>query len=182
MQAKTRFPRAFVIAEVRLVHKLGLIILAAGFIATLPVRDAQATNWRGIIPTQSDKKDVITHLGKPKTETLDRMEFEDKTGKTEIFFYTTQDTTDLKLSPELAGRVLTVYFYPKRPQRYKLDQLAHKVVSVGHGMTINGEKMTSYDDGEHGISYHFKDPDTRVWRIVYYAPRSVFAKFRIEQK
>ena len=107
------------------------------------------------------------------------MEFETKSGKTVIFFYTEQDTQSLKLDPQLAGKVLTVYFYPSKPARYDLKVLAKKVVAVGRGVTIEGEPMTSYDDGEHGISYHFKRDDSHVWRIVYYAPRAEFAKYRL---
>ncbi|MGH9825339.1 MAG: hypothetical protein ACREDR_19080, partial [Blastocatellia bacterium] len=57
----------------------------------------KAANWHGIVPALSDKKIVVAQLGKPKTETVDRMEFEDKAGSTMIFFYTLQDTLDLKL-------------------------------------------------------------------------------------
>lgn len=151
-----------------------LLCLSLAFLTT-----ARAANWHGIVPAQSDKKIVVAQLGKPKTETVDRMEFEDKAGSTMIFFYTLQDTLDLKLSSQLAGKVLTVYYYPKKPRTYDLNKLAKQVVAVGHGVTIDGEKMTSYDDGEHGISYHFKNSDTHVWRIVYYAPRKVFARYKL---
>jgi hypothetical protein len=107
------------------------------------------------------------------------MEFAGKSGKAVIFFYTEQDTQSLKLDPQLAGKVLTIYYYPKRPGKYDLKALAKKVVAVGHGVTMEGEPMTSYDDGEHGISYHFKRDDQHVWRIVYYAPRAEFAKRRL---
>lgn len=107
------------------------------------------------------------------------MEFESKTGKTVIFFYTDADVESLKLDPQLAGKVLTIYYYPNRPAKYDLTALAKKVVAVGHGVTIEGELMTSYDDGEHGISYHFKRDDPHVWRIVYYAPQAEFARYRL---
>jgi len=107
------------------------------------------------------------------------MEFEARNGKTVIFFYTEQDTQSLKLDPRLAGKVLTIYYYPNKPARYDLKALAKKVVAVGHGVTMEGETMVSYDDGEHGISYHFKRDDPHVWRIVYYAPRAEFAKYRL---
>ena len=108
------------------------------------------------------------------------MEFEAKNGKTVVFFYTEQDTQSLKLDPNLAGKVLTIYYYPKNPAKYDLKALAKKVVAVGHGVTMEGEPMVSYDDGEHGISYHFKRDDPHVWRIVYYAPRAEFAKYRLK--
>ena len=107
------------------------------------------------------------------------MEFEGKNGKTVVFFYTEEDTRSLKLDPQLAGKVLTIYYYPRRPAKYDLKALSKKVVAVGHGVTMEGEPMTSYDDGEHGISYHFKRDDPHVWRIVYYAPRAEFAKYRL---
>lgn len=110
------------------------------------------------------------------------MEFSDRTGKSVVFFYTAADTSNLNLSPELAGKVLTIYFYPVRRARYDLKLLAHKVVAVGHGVNDQGEIMTSYDDGERGISYHFLKQETRVWRIVYYAPRAEFAKYKLPDK
>jgi len=139
---------------------------------------AQATPWRGVTPTRSDKRAVRARLGKPTFESQDRMEFEDRLGKSVVFFYTIEDTTNLSLTPQLAGKVLTIYFYPKRPAVYDRSKLAHKGITVGHGVTDEGELMTSYDDGEHGISYHFKKDETHVWRIVYYAPRAEFAKFK----
>ena len=108
------------------------------------------------------------------------MEFEGRNGKTVVFFYTEEDTESLKLDPRLAGKVLTIYYYPKRPAKYDLKALAKKVVAVGHGVTMEGEPMTSYDDGTHGISYHFKRDDPHVWRIVYYAPRDEFARYRLK--
>jgi hypothetical protein len=151
---------------------------AAVFFVVAP-QGSFAADWRGIVPARSNKDTVRSRLGKPTQEGPDRMEFETKSGKTVIFFYTEQDTQSLKLDPQLAGKVLTVYFYPRKPAKYDLKALAKKVVAVGHGVTMEGEPMTSYDDGEHGISYHFKRDDPHVWRIVYYAPRAEFAKYRL---
>ena len=119
-------------------------------------------------------------LGKPSYETTDRMEFNKRDGKIVIFFYTQADTQNLSLAPSLAGKVLTVYFYPGKPRSYDLDDLKKETRSVGRGVTSEGDTMTSYDDGERGISYDFRRNETKVWRIVYYAPRAEFAKFRLE--
>src|SRR5260370_965193 len=103
---------------------------------------AWAATWRGLVPTRSGKTAVRARLGKPIFDSKDRMEFEDRRGKAVVFFYTEKDTADLKLSPQLAGKVLTIYFYPKKPAVFDRAQLAHKVVSVGHGVTDQGELMT----------------------------------------
>src|SRR5262249_49140797 len=79
-----------------------------------------ATDWRGIAPARSSKDDVRSRLGKPTQEGPDRMEFETRDGKTVVFFYTEQDTQSLKLKPSLAGKVLTIYYYPKKPAKYDL--------------------------------------------------------------
>jgi|HubBroStandDraft_6_1064221.scaffolds.fasta_scaffold59015_3 hypothetical protein len=140
----------------------------------------QATDFRGIVPAHSGKDLVRAKLGKPTFESEDRMEFTDKSGKAVIFFYTAGDTAQLNLSPQLAGKVLTIYFYPIKRAKYDLKSLAHKVVAVGHGWNDQGEIMSSYDDGERGISYHFlQKDDARIWRIVYYAPRAEFAKYKL---
>lgn len=152
-----------------------------GIITILAV-SSMATDFRGITPAHSGKDLVKAKLGKPTYESEDRMEFSDRAGKSVVFFYTAADTSNLNLSPELAGKVLTIYFYPVRRARYDLKTLAHKVVAVGHGVNDQGEIMTSYDDGEHGISYHFLKDETRVWRIVYYAPRVEFAKYKLPDK
>ena len=155
---------------------LGCIAIAAAVITST------ATDFRGISPAKSGKAVVKARLGKPTFESEDRLEFTDRTGKYVVFFYTMGDTSNLNLSPELAGKVLTIYFYPAKRARYDLKSLAHKVVAVGRGVNDQGESMTSYDDGEHGISYHFLKDDTRVWRIVYYAPRAEFAKYKLPDK
>jgi hypothetical protein len=165
--------------KVEMIKVTGATLIISAFL--IFAADTQATPWRGVIPTRSGKAAVRARLGKPTFESQDRMEFEDRLGKSVVFFYTAQDTTDLNISPELAGKVLTIYFYPRKPAVFDRSKLAHKVVAVGHGVTDEGELMTSYDDGEHGISYHFKKDETRVWRIVYYAPRSEFAKFKTAQ-
>jgi hypothetical protein len=154
-------------------------LIGALSLASFAPRAVLGADWRGIIPARSGKETVKARLGKPSQEAPDRMEFENKSGKTTIFFYTEQDTQSLKLAPQLAGKVLTIYYYPKKPAKYDLKALAKKVVAVGHGVTMEGEPMTSYDDGEHGISYHFKRDDPHVWRLVYYAPRAEFAKYRL---
>ena len=141
---------------------------------------ANAARWHGISPLKSDKKSVRASLGKPSVETEDRMEFSRREGRVVIFFYTAGDTTELKLLPVLAGKVLSIYFYPKNPKEYDRDKLG-ALGRVGHGVTIEGEKMTSYDDGKRGISYHFVRDATTVWRIVYYAPASEFARYRLKE-
>jgi hypothetical protein len=142
------------------------------------VAPARGTPWRGVVPARSNKTAVRARLGKPTFEAEDRMEFVDRLGKSVVFFYTAEDTANLNLSPRLVGKVLTIYFYPKKPAVFDRSRLAHRVGSVGHGVTEEGELMTSYDDGERGISYHFKKDETRVWRTVYYAPRAEFAKLK----
>ena len=144
------------------------------------VETATAVGWRGIVPLHSDHKQVRLKLGKPSVEMEDRMEFNRRDGKVVVFFYTKADTQNLKLSPSLAGKVLTLYFYPVKPRAYDLTALKKQSRSVGRGVTSDGESMTSYDDGERGISYHFKKDDTRVWRIVYYAPRAEFAAYKVD--
>jgi len=155
---------------------LSIAALTFGLVSPTSVA---AADWRGITPARSAKEAVRQRLGKPTQEGPDRMEFEGKNGKTVVFFYTLQDTESQKMDPQLAGKVLTIYYYPKSRPKYDLAALAKKVVAVGHGVTMEGEPMLSYDDGEHGISYHFKRDDPRVWRIVYYAPRAEFAKYRL---
>jgi hypothetical protein len=142
---------------------------------------AAAMSWRGITPLVSDKQTVRARLGTPHLETHDRMEFTNKQGKVIIFFYTEEDVARFNLSSKLIGKVLTIYFYPRRPRSFNRADLVHKVISVGRGVTLDGEPMTSYDDGEHGISYQFKGDETRVWRIVYYGPRAKFAKFKLAE-
>jgi hypothetical protein len=127
-------------------------------------------------------KQVLARLGRPSLKGEDRLEFNKPQGKVTIFFYTEDDTSRGSLSPQLIGKVLTIYFYPRRPQTFDRAALAKTVVSVGHGVTEEGEVMSSYDDGVHGISYHFKRDETKVWRIVYYTPRSEFAKYILPQK
>ena len=117
----------------------------------------------------------------PSFETSDRLEFNKPDGKTVIFFYTEADTRNLKLSPLLAGRVLTIYHYPAKPREYDLTALKKKTRTVGRGVTSEGDAMTSYDDGERGISYHFKKDESKVWRVVYYGPRAEFARFKTEE-
>ena len=168
------------------VYKRAIFILELVVVLTIAssmtAMTATAAEWKGITPTRSDKADVTKKLGRPTLEMPDRMEFTTPSGKIVIFFYTQQDTVDLKLSPLLAGKVLTMYLYPRKRKTYNLKELAAKVVAVGHGVTMDGEKMASYDDGEHGISYHFKNDENRVWRIVYYAPRAEFAKYKLPDK
>ena len=108
------------------------------------------------------------------------MEFNKSDGKIVVFFYTQADTRNLSLVPSLAGKVLTIYFYPSKPRVYDLDDLKKKTRTVGRGVTSEGDAMTSYDDGERGISYHFRKNETKVWRVVYYAPRVEFARFKLE--
>lgn len=131
--------------------------------------------WRGIKPLRSDKQDVRRLLGQPKLELEDRMEFEGRFGRAVIFFYTEEDARRLELSPAIAGKVLLIYLYPRKPERNR-KEVARRLKAVGRGFTSEGEPMTSYDDGERGISYQFKGEDDRVWRIAYYAPRSEFEK------
>jgi hypothetical protein len=178
MQGRVANPRSPAIGAVArglapITSLLLSIFLSAGPVAAAP--------WRGVIPARSGKKQVVARLGKPSFQSEDRMEFSHTQGKATIFFYTEEDTTSRNLSSQLIGKVLTIYFYPKKPATFDRVQLAKTVVSVGHGVTEEGEIMTSYDDGEHGISYHFKKDETRVWRIVYYAPRAEFAKFMLPQ-
>jgi hypothetical protein len=163
------------------VRRLSALVLvgATAFVMETP---ALATDFRGITPTKSDKAAVKAKLGKPTLELEDRLEFSDKNGKEVVFFYTAADTAQLNLSPELAGKVLTIYFYPAKRAKYDLKALAHKGIVVGHGVTDQAELMTSYDDGENGISYHFIKDDPRIWRIVYYAPRAEFAKYQLPEK
>jgi hypothetical protein len=142
---------------------------------------ARAAPWRGVVPMKSDKKSVRAILGKPTVETEDRMEFNRREGHVVVFFYTAGDAAELKLLPAVAGRVLLVYVYPKVPREYDRDELAVKAGKVGRGVTIEGEPMTSYDDGKRGISYHFIRDATRVWRIAYYAPASQFARYKIKE-
>jgi len=154
-------------------------LFLAGLMVSILAPSASATVFRGITPAHSGKDLVRAKLGKPTFESEDRMEFTDRTGKSVVFFYTVGDTLQLNLSRELAGKVLTIYFYPAKPPRYDLKALAHKGLVVGHGWNDQGEQMTSYDDGERGISYHFLKNQNRVWRVVYYAPREDFAKFKL---
>ena len=143
--------------------------------------NALGVPWRGVVPLHSTKAQARAKLGKPTHETSDRMEFTTRDGKAVIFFYTTEDTQNLKLAPSLAGKVLTIYVYPKRPRSYDPAQLKKRTRTVGRGVTSEGETMVSYDDGERGISYHFKKEENKVWRIVYYAPRAEFARFKLEE-
>ena len=141
---------------------------------------ALALGWKGVTPLHATQAQVKTRLGKPSYETADRMEFNRPDGKAVIFFYTEADTKNLSLAPSLAGKVLTVYFYPAKPRKYDLAALKGKTRSVGRGATSDGDVMTSYDDGERGVSYHFKKNETSIWRIVYYAPRAEFARFNLK--
>jgi hypothetical protein len=77
---------------------------------------------------------------------------------------------------------LTHHLYPRKPRLFNRAALARQVVSIGCGVTLEGELMTSYDDGERGISYQFKKDERRIWRIVYYGPRAEFAKFKLAEK
>lgn len=143
---------------------------------------APAAEWRGIVPLYSEKKTVRATLGTPQFEMEDRMEFASKEGKVVIFFYTAEDTVTLKLSPALAGRVLTIYFYPKDRRRFRRSEIEKQISNKGHGVTIEGERMTSYDDPVKGVSYHFISNNNFVWRIVYYAPRAEFEKFKLGEQ
>lgn len=154
-----------------------------GLLLMFLTSSAGGATWRGITPLHSDKKAVRAKLGAPKLEMSDRMEFERKDGKVVVFFYASEDTARFKLSPVLAGRVLTIYFYPKQaPRRFDRATIAKQIPNVGHGVTIDGERMTSFDDPNQGVSYHFVADNKFVWRIVYYAPRVEFEKFKVSEQ
>lgn len=161
------------------------VVLARGIFAALVVISLNATSpaaeWRGIVPLHSDKKAVRAKLGAPQLEMADRMEFARKDGKVVVFFYTAEDTVSLKLSPELAGRVLTIYYYPNDRRSIKRAEIEKQIRNKGHGVTIEGERMTTYDDPAKGVSYHFISDNSFVWRIVYYAPRSEFERFKVSE-
>src|SRR5262245_46986216 len=142
---------------------------------------AQAAPWHGVTPLKSDKKAVHALLGKPTVETEDRMEFAHREGKVVVFFYTAADTEELKLLPGLAGKVLTLYFYPKRSREYDRAALTKRGCRIGRGLTIEGEPMTSYDDNKRGISFHFLGDTSKLWRMVYYAPAQEFVKYKAKQ-
>ena len=134
--------------------------------------------WDGIVPLKSTKADVTSRLKRVISKTPDRMEFKTLTGKVVIFFYTSGDAIRLGLNASVAGKVLAIYVYPAKPATYNRQELARKGLKVGHGWTIEREPMTSYDDGEQGISYHFKGDSNKIWRVVYYAPRAEFERIK----
>lgn len=170
----------FVTERIRALTKLQPLILLFVLLGISAV-NIEGANWRGIRPLHSTREQVRTTLGKPVSETIDRMEFQHREGRVVVFFYTTADTASLKLAPALAGRVLTLYLYPKKPRRFDRVELGRRIGKVGRGMTIEGEPMMSFDDGEKGISYHFKGDSSKVWRIAYYGPRVEFERYKIEK-
>lgn len=143
------------------------LLLAAGLILLLNVKEVSAATWKGLEPFVSKRADVEAALGEPIQDRLAQdgaLKFNIPDGTVTVFFVTPKFVAAKKLSPALEGTVLQIVLQHDRaaetPESLNLVKNSAFKREARAGTAV-------FKNEKGGIVYTFVDSRLKTTRYTY---------------